>query len=103
MGFLFLQVARELDREEEEMHMIIVKSTEDCVSPPSVNNSYLDFQDNTMLRVLIFVNDINDNPPHFVKEVFTGGVTTDADFGSEFMQIRVIESIIYILHKTYAF
>lgn len=42
-----------------------------------------------MLRVIVFVNDINDNAPQFVKEVFTGGVTTDADFGTEFMQVRV--------------
>lgn len=35
------------------------------------------------------MNDINDNPPRFVKRVFTGGVTTEADFGTEFMQVKV--------------
>lgn len=45
--------------------------------------------DDSLLKVLIFVNDINDNAPEFVKRVFTGGVTTEADFGAEFMQIKV--------------
>ncbi|XP_054269612.1 cadherin-23-like [Macrosteles quadrilineatus] len=83
-----ITVTRELDREEEDMHVVVVKASEDCVSPPAVNSSYLDLRDSTTLRVLVYVNDINDNPPHFVKEVFTGGVTTDADFGTEFMQVR---------------
>lgn len=84
-----LQVAQKLDREEADMHFLVVQASEDCVSPPLVNNSLLDHRDNTMLRVIVFVNDINDNAPQFVKEVFTGGVTTDADFGTEFMQVRV--------------
>jgi len=45
--------------------------------------------DDSLLKVLVFVNDINDNAPEFVKRVFTGGVTTEADFGAEFMQIKV--------------
>ncbi|XP_046672662.1 cadherin-23 isoform X2 [Homalodisca vitripennis] len=87
-----ITVAQELDREEAEMHLIMVKASEDCVTPPQTNNSYLDYKDSTVLRVVIFVNDINDNAPQFVKEVFTGGVTTDADFGSEFMQVRAIDA-----------
>lgn len=83
------QVAQKLDREEADVHFLVVQASEDCVSPPLVNNSLLDHRDNTMLRVIVFVNDINDNAPQFVKEVFTGGVTTDADFGTEFMQVRV--------------
>lgn len=71
------------------MHVVIVKASEDCVTPPAANSSYLDHRDSTTVRVLIYITDINDNPPRFVKEIFTGGVTTDADFGTEFMQIKV--------------
>lgn len=53
-----------------------------------------DPKDDTLLRVIVKVTDINDNPPHFVKKVFTGGVTTEADFGTEFMQVTVRHKII---------
>jgi len=65
-----------------------VKASEDCLhSPPTIQGFIQD--DDSLLKVLVFVNDINDNAPEFVKRVFTGGVTTEADFGAEFMQIKV--------------
>lgn len=35
------------------------------------------------------MNDVNDNAPKFVSKIFTGGITTEADFGIEFMQVKV--------------
>lgn len=80
-----------MDREESDTHVLIIKASEDCISAPKVDK-FLEFDthDDTTLRVVVRVNDINDNPPKFIKKIFTGGVTTEADFGTEFMQIKVI-------------
>lgn len=65
-----------------------MKASEDCLHSPPPNQGFIQ-DDDSLLKVLVFVNDINDNTPEFVKRVFTGGVTTEADFGTEFMQIKV--------------
>lgn len=39
--------------------------------------------------------DVNDNPPVFISKIFTGGITTEADFGVEFMYIKVINNLLY--------
>lgn len=44
--------------------------------------------DSTLVKVFVHVDDVNDNAPQFESKVFTGGVTTEADFGTPFMQIR---------------
>ncbi len=107
----FGQVAKELDREKASEHILLIKASEDCLHRPSLRDSktseatnsigdsignfslvdgwMFDSKDDTLLRVIVKVIDINDNPPHFVKKVFTGGVTTEADFGTEFMQVTV--------------
>ncbi|XP_069668723.1 cadherin-23 isoform X2 [Periplaneta americana] len=81
---------KELDREIHDTHMLLVKASEDCVHTPE-NQSFFDPSDDTLLKVMITVNDINDNAPRFVKRVFTGGVTTEADFGTEFMQVKAVD------------
>lgn len=48
-------------------------------------------EDGTLVQVVIYVQDINDNAPEFVTKVFTGGLTTAADFGTKIMQIRAID------------
>lgn len=55
---------------------------------PSINHA-INQEDDSLLKVFVFVNDINDHAPEFIKRVFTGGVTTEADFGTEFMLIKV--------------
>lgn len=45
--------------------------------------------DSTLVRVIVYVNDINDNPPQFYSKIFTGGVTTSTDFGTKFMSVQV--------------
>jgi hypothetical protein len=79
---------KELDRETHGSHALLVKATEDCIHLPA-NQSAFDPSDDTLLKVTVTVSDINDNAPRFVKRVFTGGVTTEADFGTEFMQVKV--------------
>lgn len=48
-------------------------------------------EDSSLVRVVVHVLDINDNPPQFISKVFTGGVTTATHFGAEFMQLKAID------------
>lgn len=82
-----LGIGHPLDREVQGEHIILVKATEDCANAPA-NQSFFDPLDDTLLKVIINVVDVNDNPPKFVQRVFTGGVSTAASFGAEFMRVR---------------
>ncbi|XP_011499950.1 PREDICTED: cadherin-23 [Ceratosolen solmsi marchali] len=79
-----------LDREVQEVYELIIKATEDCNTIPMNQTIFNEFDD-TLLKVIIIVNDINDNAPKFINRIFTGGVTTDADFGTEFMQVKAFD------------
>lgn len=48
--------------------------------------------DATLVRVVILIQDVNDNPPKFTKKIFTGGVSTSADFGTEIMRIKATDA-----------
>lgn len=48
--------------------------------------------DATLIRILILVQDINDNPPRFLKKIFTGGVSTSDDFGTEIFSLRATDA-----------
>ncbi|CAL1677979.1 unnamed protein product [Lasius platythorax] len=85
-----LSTAKMLDREQQEEHILLVKATEDCETVPD-NEMKFDETDDTLLQVVIKVDDINDNAPQFINKVFTGGVTTEADFGTQFMHIKAID------------
>ena len=73
---------------------MIVKATEDCNVVPT-NGTFSDEADDTTLKVVVNVIDVNDNPPKFVSKIFTGGVTTEADFGTQFMQVKVKSARFY--------
>lgn len=87
-----------MDREEHSAHLLLVKASEDCNKPPA-NQSFFDATDDTLLKIAINVVDENDNPPLFVHRVFTGGVSTGASFGTEFMMVKVSFIHILILEK----
>lgn len=71
-------------------------ATEDCIVPPKVLDSDdLELFEDTIITVYVNITDINDNPPKFVSEVFTGGVTTAADFGTQFMHVKVRKKTFY--------
>lgn len=86
-----------LDREQQEEHILLIKATEDCKTVPE-NQMTFDKNDATLLQVIVRVDDVNDNAPQFIKEVFTGGVTTEADFGTQFMNVKV--TLHYVFKKT---
>ncbi|KAL0831494.1 hypothetical protein ABMA28_002291 [Loxostege sticticalis] len=80
-----LSTVQPLDREQRSSYNLTILATEDCVSSPSYNP---DTDAVSSLRVLATVNDVNDNAPRFTRKIFTGGVTTEADFGIEFMHVK---------------
>nr|XP_023023050.1 cadherin-23 [Leptinotarsa decemlineata] len=82
-----LVVAAPLDREQQDTHLLLIKATEECNKPPK-NESFFDADDDTQLKVIVRVLDVNDNAPKFVHRVFTGGVSTATSFGTKFMQVR---------------
>ncbi|XP_053979716.1 cadherin-23 [Hylaeus volcanicus] len=86
-----LTTAKQLDREQQQQHLLIIKATEDCNTVPANESFYDETTDDTTLKVIIDVIDVNDNPPKFVSKIFTGGVTTDADFGTQFMRVQAID------------
>lgn len=47
--------------------------------------------DSTIVCVKVRVLDINDNPPRFRTKIFTGGITTNADFGLRFMSVEATD------------
>lgn len=86
-----LTTTEPLDREEKDSYVLIVQAKNDCFKiPPDVVQ--FDPKDNSLLQVLIGIKDVNDNPPKMLKKVFTGGFTTEVDFGTIFMEIKAIDN-----------
>lgn len=88
-----LSTTRPLDREQIANYSLTILATEDCIATP---NYQADVDSVSTLNVQVTVNDVNDNSPKFVSKIFTGGITTEADFGIEFMHVKVNYFCTYI-------
>lgn len=96
----------ESSRQGRYLHTRHIRSTFDTIAAETVQRKVREFKrnianyiqegqtvdqiltnDSTLVKVTVNVDDINDNAPQFESSVFTGGVTTEADFGTAFMQI----------------
>ena len=80
-----------LDREKKISYVLIIKASEDCASVPDQVSEFNPV-DNTQLRLNIIVIDVNDNSPVFHRSTFTGGVSTDLEFGTKFMQVKATDA-----------
>ncbi|NXE32689.1 CAD23 protein, partial [Ptilorrhoa leucosticta] len=93
-----LKVLRDLDREKEPYHSIIVKaSSQRNWSPPRGQQAgraqFWDLSgDLTLQEVRIFLDDINDQSPQFTKSEYTAGVATDAKVGSELIRVVAVDA-----------
>ncbi|CAH2076820.1 unnamed protein product, partial [Iphiclides podalirius] len=83
-----LSTSKPLDRERRSNYTLTVLATEDCVARPPFEESVDGI---SSLRVRVNVEDVNDNAPKFLSGIFTGGITTEADFGIEFMHVKAID------------
>uniref|UniRef100_A0A6P7FSK3 Cadherin-23 n=1 Tax=Diabrotica virgifera virgifera TaxID=50390 RepID=A0A6P7FSK3_DIAVI len=81
-----LMITAPLDREYQDVYFLLIKATEDCTRTPK-NQSFFDSDDDTQLKVIVRVLDVNDNAPKFIHRVFTGGVSTATSFGTKFMYV----------------
>lgn len=86
-----LVILQSLDRETKESYTLLVKASEDCINKPE-SLSFFDSADDTLLKVIVNVLDVNDNPPKFIHKIFTGGVSTATTFGTKFMSVKAIDS-----------
>jgi cadherin 23 len=57
-----------LDREELAVHVVVIKASENCKLNPEMIDSF-DPADDSLLKVILNVKDINDNPPTFDKSI----------------------------------
>ncbi|XP_017844659.1 cadherin-23 [Drosophila busckii] len=115
-----LTVAHEIDREITANFTLYIKATEHCYNDSKgtrplaasrqLRASYDDYAsseeteqfsyeneavpalDSTIICVHVRVLDINDNPPRFRSKIFTGGITTSADFGLRFMRVEAFDA-----------
>uniref|UniRef100_A0A803SRL7 Cadherin-23 n=1 Tax=Anolis carolinensis TaxID=28377 RepID=A0A803SRL7_ANOCA len=93
-----LQVMRDLDREKEAFHSIIVKASSNRNWTPPQGRRAARLQamdlstDATLQEVRIFLEDINDQPPRFTKSEYTAGVATDAKVGSELIKLAALDA-----------
>ncbi|KAF2362742.1 Cadherin [Trinorchestia longiramus] len=86
-----LTVVRPLDREEVPQHLLWVRASEDCVNAPPPVTSF-DSKDNTLLQVVVNVNDLNDNTPKFSRKVYTGGISTESAFGLQVLELTASDA-----------
>ena len=75
-----LKVVKELDREQQALHLLLIRASEDCQSVPA-DIDFFDPADDTVLKVIVHVEDINDNRPQFVKRQYCCSMM---DSGPEF-------------------
>lgn len=85
-----LYTVEELDREEKQNYTLVVQASDDCFHQPKPVEKF-DTRDNSLLQVHVGVRDVNDNPPKFVKRMFTGGITAETDFGTAFMVVKAVD------------
>ena len=83
----------DVENSTESMEHFLEMEEFDTTAEPIelVTNSFLVAEDNTLVKIIVKVNDINDNRPEFISKIFTGGVATTADFGTQFMQVKAID------------
>ncbi|XP_019635319.1 PREDICTED: cadherin-23-like [Branchiostoma belcheri] len=88
-----LSVHRDLDRETKPVHTLLIKATSDAdYEVPRQRRRVIDVSDSSLQQLVIEVEDINDQPPRFTRKQYTAGVTVDAKYGSELIQVEAIDA-----------
>lgn len=97
-----------MDRETIPQYTLVLKATENCswieAEPETLamhvlntnNISEVDTRrlmkhNGGLVRVTVNVLDVNDNAPTFLMKVFSGGVTTSANFGAKVLTLNATD------------
>ena len=90
-GELLLQ--SKLDRDVTPAVHLVVKADANCVWSEdhftNLGNHDYNASDSSLLRVVVRVTDINDNPPVFDKDALTVGLLWDKGIGFEVINLAV--------------
>ncbi|MGH0114603.1 UNVERIFIED_CONTAM: hypothetical protein FKN15_031088 [Acipenser sinensis] len=93
-----LRVTRDLDREVTPFYSFIVKASSNrSWSPPRGQRSPQQRAlnpgtDPTLQEVRVFLEDINDQSPVFLKPEYTAGVAADAKVGSDLIRVQAVDA-----------
>ncbi|MGH0120863.1 UNVERIFIED_CONTAM: hypothetical protein FKN15_024344 [Acipenser sinensis] len=93
-----LRVTRDMDREVTPFYSFIVKASSDrSWSPPrgqrsSWQRALNPSTDPTLQEVRVFLEDINDQSPVFLKPEYTAGVAADAKVGSDLIRVQAVDA-----------
>ncbi|XP_051779861.1 cadherin-23 isoform X1 [Erpetoichthys calabaricus] len=93
-----LSVTKDLDREATPFQTIIVKASSNrnwsvSQSQRSSRKRALDpSTDPTLQEVRIYLDDINDQSPQFLKSEYTAGVAADAKVGSDLIRVTAVDA-----------
>lgn len=77
-----ISLVNRLDFETKNIHHLRITA---------IDRGLEDQRRSTSASLTIHVKDVNDNAPQFTKKVYTGGVTTEADYGSLVMQLKAVD------------
>ncbi len=93
------------DRENRNKYEVIIQASENCSC--NILNDTCDFDkkdlyDSTYLsrmKIKIYVEDLNDNKPFFIKNIYIAGVTVDSNKGDILLEGEVLNIDAYIKLK----
>lgn len=77
-----ISLVKRVDYEKKSSHRLMIVATDLGVE---------ESQRSATAYLTVNIKDINDNAPIFSKKIYTGGVTTDADYGTVVMQVKAID------------
>uniref|UniRef100_A0A4W3GSP8 Cadherin-23 n=1 Tax=Callorhinchus milii TaxID=7868 RepID=A0A4W3GSP8_CALMI len=91
-----LKILKDLDREINPYYSITVKASSNRNWSPARsarrNRGFNLSTDLTLQEVRIYLEDINDQPPRFLKPEYTAGVAADAKVGSELIKVDAYDA-----------
>ena len=101
-----LQPMQRMDREVKSKFELTFIASEycDCQLDTQLEHcSFLsnndDYNDVSQLKLNIYLEDIDDNPPRFIKKLYQTGITSDVEFDETILESYVILNYFTHLNK----
>uniref|UniRef100_A0A8C4R7S3 Cadherin-related 23 n=1 Tax=Eptatretus burgeri TaxID=7764 RepID=A0A8C4R7S3_EPTBU len=88
-----MTILHDLDREKQPFISVLVKASSNPAWQPRFQvGPWETVSDASLQELRIFLEDINDQWPRFVKDEYTAGVATDAKVGSDLLQVEAVDA-----------